>query len=260
MKYGEGRVDMRFYFVPKRKLLGSITIFLLLILFIGGAISYWSSRTIASDLLEPIYQGNTGKKVVAITVNVDWGEEFIPDMLKEFEKNQALVTFFVTGKWAEKNPELLKEMAKKGHSIQNHGYQHCHFNRLSSDQIVSEIKKAEDTIFHITGQRSSFFASPYGESNPQLVRVVKDMKYRFVMWSVDTIDWQRPSPETIIKRVMNKVHNDSIILMHPTDPTVKALPGLLQLLREDKYRMMTIDKVVIDRDKPTAKKENKENK
>jgi probable sporulation protein (polysaccharide deacetylase family) len=192
---------------------------------------------------EPIFQGNTGTKVVAITVNVDWGEEFIPAMLEEFKKSNAMVTFFVTGKWAEKNPELLKQMALAGHSIQNHGYRHCHFNQLSSSEVGSEIKKAEEIISKITGQPSSFFASPYGEYNPQLVRAVKGLNYKYIMWSVDTIDWQRPDPATIVKRVSNKVHNDAIILMHPTEPTVKALPDMLKYLQEQKYLMITIDKV-----------------
>jgi peptidoglycan/xylan/chitin deacetylase (PgdA/CDA1 family) len=64
------------------------------------------------------------------------------------------------------------------------------------------------------------------------------------MWSVDTIDWQRPEPSVIEKRVMNKVHNDAIILMHPTDPTVKALPGLLKSLSQEGYKMVTLNEML----------------
>lgn len=209
------------------------------------ALAFFSQENtmVASNIEEPIFQGNTGTKVVAITVNVDWGEEFIPAMLEEFKKSNAQVSFFVTGKWAEKNPELLKQMVQAGHSIQNHGYRHCHFNQLSPGEVGSEIKKAEEIISKITGQPTTFFASPYGEYNPQLVRAVNGLNYKYIMWSVDTIDWQRPNPATIVKRVSNKVHNDAIILMHPTEPTVKALPDMLKYLQEQKYQMITINKI-----------------
>ena len=200
-------------------------------------------RSIAVGGPEPIFQGNTGDKIVAISVNVDWGEEFLPAMLDEFKKNNAQVTFFVTGRWAEKNPDMLQRMAQAGHSIQNHGYRHVHFNTLGSEEIVTEIKKAETIIYNLTGQRSAFFASPYGEYNPRLVKAVNGIGYQYIMWSVDTIDWQKPAPETIVSRVTKKVHNDAIILMHPTEPTVKALPALLGQLQAQGYQMVTINNI-----------------
>jgi len=191
-----------------------------------------------------IFQGHTGQKVVALTVNVDWGEEFIPQMLDYFKKYEARVTFFVTGRWAEKNPELLKQMSQAGHSIQNHGYQHIHFNQLSSEQGAAEIKKAEKVIEQIINKPTSFFAPPYGEFEKQVVNAAKSLDYYFIMWSIDTVDWKKPDPATIINRVINKLHNDAIILMHPTEPTVKALPDLLAKIQEQGYKMITIEELV----------------
>ena len=234
---------MRIYFFSKKALLTMGIIIFLACGFLSFAFFSKDDVISAVGTDQPIFQGNTDTKAVAITVNVDWGEEFIPEMLKEFKKNNAQVTFFVTGKWAEKNPELLKQMSEAGHSIQNHGYRHCHFNQLASSEVGSEIKKAEDIIFKTIGKRSTFFASPYGEYNTQLVRAVSGINYKYIMWSVDTIDWQRPNPATIVNRVMKKVHNDAIILMHPTEPTVKALPDMLKQLHDQNYKMVTIDKI-----------------
>lgn len=243
---------MKIYYFTKKKLFGGLIALLLIFSFLGFSLIYFSDAGVASKSREPVYQGNSNKKVVAITVNVDWGEEYITDMLKEFEKNNAKVTFFVTGKWAEKNSELLKQMFKSGHSIQNHGYKHLHFNSISGSEAEEQIRKAEEIINNIVGQKTAFFAPPYGEHNQQLLTLTSDMNYYLIMWSVDTIDWKRPSPETIIKRVTNNVHNDAIILMHPTEPTVKALPGMLEKLNADGYKMVTIDKIIIDKDGKTA--------
>ncbi|HWP97026.1 MAG TPA: polysaccharide deacetylase family protein [Syntrophomonadaceae bacterium] len=236
---------MKVYFLTRKRLLVGMLFLAVLSSFLIISFGYFHKPSQASRLKEPVYQGNSGQKAVAITVNVDWGEEFLPDMLKNFKQYQARVTFFVTGSWAEKNPELLKTMAQEGHSIQNHGYKHVHFAGLAPDQAAQQIKKAEDVIFNITGKRSQFFASPYGEQNRQILQGVQSLNYDLIMWSVDTIDWQRPSPETIIKRVMNKVHNDAIILMHPTEPTSKALPELLKQLQDQGYKMVPIEEIVI---------------
>jgi len=217
---------------------------LLLGLFTAILLMRGDDSSVASRVLDPIYQGNSGEKAVAIAVNVDWGEEYIPQMLKSFKENQAEVTFFVSGKWAEKNPELLKEMKAAGHSIQNHGYKHLHFNNISAEEASKQIKKAEEIINKTVGEKPRFFAPPYGEYNQQLLNVVAALDYELIMWSIDTIDWQRPDPATIVKRVSNKLHNDAIILMHPTDPTVKALPAMLEKIKQDGYKMLTIDKII----------------
>lgn len=217
---------------------------LLLGLFTAILLMRGDESSVASRVLDPIYQGNSGEKAVAIAVNVDWGEEYIPQMLKSFKENQAEVTFFVSGKWAEKNPELLKEMKAAGHSIQNHGYKHLHFNNISAEEASKQIKKAEEIINKTVGEKPRFFAPPYGEYNQQLLNVVAALDYELIMWSIDTIDWQRPDPATIVKRVSNKLHNDAIILMHPTDPTVKALPAMLEKIKQDGYKMLTIDKII----------------
>lgn len=235
---------MKVYYFSRRNLLLSVAVFALICTFLGVSIIYLDSVGVVSQVQEPIYQGNTGEKAVALTVNVDWGEEFIPAMLKEFKKQDARVTFFVTGTWARKNPAILKNMCQAGHSIQNHGDKHLHFNQLSSTQIKEQVRGAEKTIAEITGKKSRFFAPPYGEQNQQVVSAVSDLNYQLIMWSVDTVDWQRPAPEVITKRVMNRVHNDAIVLMHPTEPTLKALPTLIKELKDEGYRMVPIEEIV----------------
>ncbi|MDD2511105.1 MAG: polysaccharide deacetylase family protein [Syntrophomonas sp.] len=235
---------MKIYFVSRKKLIAMLLVSLLLGIFALFSFMRGDDSSVASRVLDPVYQGNSGEKAVAIAVNVDWGEECIPQMLKAFKENNATVTFFVSGKWAEKNPELLKEMKAAGHSIQNHGYKHLHFNNLSAEQASEQIRKAEEIINKMIGERTRFFAPPYGEYNQQLMNVVAALDYELIMWSIDTIDWQRPDSATIVKRVVSKLHNDAIILMHPTDPTVKALPEILGSIKQEGYKMLSIDKII----------------
>ncbi len=200
---------------------------------------------VAAVPAQAIYQGNSGQKTVALCINVDWGEEFIPAMLEAFKANDAKVTFFVTGRWAEKNPDLVRQMHEEGHSIQNHGYKHVHFNNLSGEQAREQIVKGGRIIKELTGKESVYFAPPYGEFNTNVVTVSEKLHYKLIMWSIDTIDWQKPPADTIIKRVMNQLHNDAIILMHPTQPTAEALPELMTQISASGYQMKTLDQIII---------------
>lgn len=234
---------MRVVYFPWKKLsiiagLAVILILSLIITLVGQREGVYTSSNGA------VYQGKSGGKAVAITVNVDWGGEYIPQMLEALQKYDARATFFVTGKWAENNPELMKTIAAANHSIQNHGYKHVHFNSLSAAQVQAQIKQAEDVIFAATGRKTLFFAPPYGEQNGPLVAAVNAVGYQYIMWSVDTIDWQKPAPQVIVQRVMKKVHNDAIILMHPTEPTVVALPAILAELKQQGYKMVAIEELL----------------
>ncbi|MFW5787272.1 MAG: polysaccharide deacetylase family protein, partial [Halanaerobiales bacterium] len=170
---------------------------LLFAIFLGmlwGIISYDLIVPVQTEPVTPYYHGTRGLNNIALTVNVDWGEEYIPDMLEVLSEYNIKATFFVTGKWVEKNPELLKKIHDKGHEIGNHGYLHLHPADLSPSSLHKLIKKNEDLIYKLTGKQTKLFAPPYGEVNDKIVKSASDIGYKTIMWSADTIDWQRPSP------------------------------------------------------------------
>lgn len=189
---------------------------------------------------EPIYQGDAGSKKVALICNVVWGEEFIPEMLQILREQDSKITFFVGGQWAEQYPELTEMLAKEGHEIGNHGYAHLHPTRISREQNIREIQKTEDILKKIIGKETKLFHPPYREIDDASAKIAADLGYRTIMSSVDTIDWQRPAPYVIVERVVSQVHNGAIILMHPTAPTVKALPTLIVQLKAKGYEFTTV--------------------
>lgn len=193
---------------------------------------------------EPIFHGNIEQNKVAFVCNVFWGEEFLPDMLKTLEDNNVHITFFIGGTWAKDNPDLLKNIVEKGHEVANHSYNHPHPNTLSKDKNKEQILKAETIIQQITGVKTSLYAPPYGEYNDVVLNAAQEVDYKTIMWSIDTIDWKRPPSEIVKSRVLKKIHNGAIVLMHPTEPTKKALPELLKELREKGYIITTVSDVI----------------
>ena len=72
----------------------------------------------------PIYSVETGEKLAAITFDCAWGADDIPQILDTLKEADIKATFFMVGQWAEKNPEMVKEMAMEGHDLANHSYSH----------------------------------------------------------------------------------------------------------------------------------------
>ncbi|OLN27004.1 polysaccharide deacetylase family protein [Desulfosporosinus metallidurans] len=206
-----------------------------------------------SPVTKPIEQIKTDQKVMALTINVDWGEEFIPAILDALDKGNARVTFFVTGRWAKKNPELLKTMAKRGHQIENHGYSHPHPDQISVGANQEEIKKTERIIEGILGQKTRFYAPPYGEKGISGLRAADELGYQTILWTLDTVDWRSDSTtEIIIKRIVNPAirfgikpdKKGAIVLMHPKVNTVKALPIILDQLAREGYVFQTLAELI----------------
>ncbi len=232
---------MNVYYIRRGRLFKLIAWLVLLALFV--LIGYLAMKD-AYPTLAPIYQGSEERKEIALTINVYWGEEYLPQMLQILRENNVKATFNIGGMWAEKFPELLKKIADEGHEIGSHGYSHPHPDQLSKAGNLREMMRSEKIIEEITGQEIKLFAPPYGERGNTVLEAAEEAGYQFILWSVDTIDWQRPAPEVIIRRVVQKAHNGAIVLMHPTAPTVSALPTMIKELKANGYQLVTVSELI----------------
>ncbi|MCL8207995.1 MAG: polysaccharide deacetylase family protein [Actinomycetia bacterium] len=175
-----------------------------------------------------VYRVATTTPAVALTVNVVWGTEYVPRLLAVLQREHARATFFLGGAWAAAHPDLVRQLAAAGMEIGNHGYAHRHQSLLSFDANVEEITRASRAIELAGAPRPTLFAPPYGEYNRTVLEAAGALHLTTVMWTIDTIDW-RPSstPDRITERVLSRAAPGSIVLMHPTDRTVEALPRIL---------------------------------
>jgi peptidoglycan/xylan/chitin deacetylase (PgdA/CDA1 family) len=225
----------------------------LAVLFVGLTLLDRSAGVSQMNLKPPLEQIATDEKVIALTINVDWGGEYIQKILEVMTKYEAKATFFVTGRWAQNNPELLKLIVAQGHQIENHGYYHSHPDKLPVEKTKEELIKTEKVIMDSTSKKTSFYAPPYGERGLNGLKAADNLGYITVLWTIDTVDWMSQStPDIIAQRILEpKIkfgikpdRNGAIVLMHPKENTVKALPRILSRLREEGYKMVTIEKLI----------------
>ena len=165
-------------------------------------------------------------------------------MLATLKKHHVTTTFFLEGRWVQKYPELAKMITDAGHEVGNHSFTHPDMKNLSSVQIQQEIIKTNEVIEATTGSIPKWFAPPSGSFKDEVVKIASNEEMGTIMWSVDTIDWQKPTPDVLIQRVMSKVHNGAIILMHPTASTAQSLEQLILQIKNKKLQINTVSNLL----------------
>lgn len=192
----------------------------------------------------PIYRGHPEKSMVALMINVSWGEEYIPNILRILKEQEVKATFFIEGKWAKENSDLVKMIAEQDHLIGNHAYNHPDMKTLSQDQIYEQIKQTNDILQGIIGETPTLFAPPSGSFTDTVVQIAHQLDMETILWTVDTIDWKNPSVPVMIDRVMRNIHPGAMILMHPTAPVEKGLEEMIIKIKDKKLRLNTVEELL----------------
>ena len=190
------------------------------------AVSFRQVEPKAEARVEPYYSGRSDTKI-SLMINVYWGTEYIEPMLEILDRYHAKTTFFVGWSWAVGNAETLKRIYAAGHEIGNHGYYHKDHSKIDAAYNKKEISEAHSAVKDILGLDMTLFAPPSGAFGDDTLSVAMDLGYRTVMWTRDTVDWRDHDAELIYKRAVKNVKGGDLILMHPTECTVKALERII---------------------------------
>lgn len=177
--------------------------------------------------VEPYYNGNRSKPNVSLMFNVYENTPIVLSIMQLLDERDLKATFFVGGCWADDNAETLNKLVQNGHEIANHGYFHKDHKKLSYEQNLQEIRLTGSIVNALCGVQTTLFAPPSGSFSDQTLVCANELGYKVIMWSKDTIDWRDKDVSIIVKRATNKVANGDLILMHPKEHTLKALPTIL---------------------------------
>ncbi|MCD1257768.1 polysaccharide deacetylase family protein [Paenibacillus athensensis] len=213
-----------------------------------GAISYVMKETEPKVQLKdlgavPVYRGNPHKPMASLMINVAWGNEYLPSILETLRKEGVHATFFLDGMWLNKNAEAAKQILSAGHELSNHAYSHKDMRTISRSKTIEEITKTE-TLLKKLGVANTLFAPPSGYFNEMTVQVASDMKLQTVLWTLDTVDWKKPQPSWIIDRIAKNVEPGSLILMHPTESSSRALPSMIQAIKSKGLQLGTVSELL----------------
>jgi len=217
-----------------------LVIFILLLL---GFLVYASAYIGSGIYVKAECRIPTDEKLIALTFDDGPNAITTPKILSILKKYEIKAVFFCTGKQLENNLSLAQRIVDEGHIIGNHTFNHSRFFPFYSVKKMSlEIEKCGKIIEKINQKNTEkFFRPPFGVTNPNLRKALKNKGYRVIGWNIRSLDTVISSPNRLLNYVMNKITPGSIILFHDTKPqTVDILEKLIISSKEKGYDFSTL--------------------
>jgi len=203
------------------------------------------SAAVSGDPYEPASAPSGGDPVdctllACASLTFDDGPSSLtPALLDVLDGRRAAATFYVQGSAVARNPGIAARTVAAGHEIANHTWAHPDLTKLTDAQVRDEVRRAQDAIANATGVRASSIRPPYGASD-QRVRALVALP--FVVWDLDTRDWQRPGVDVVIDRAAGGAVPGSIVLMHDThEDTIEAVPSIIDRLRSRGFALASVE-------------------
>ncbi|GGJ04706.1 hypothetical protein GCM10010885_12340 [Alicyclobacillus cellulosilyticus] len=193
---------------------------------------------------KPVYRGPAAERAVCLMFNVSWGEDALPSILNTLAEKRVRATFFLDGAFVRKHPDWARAIAAAGHAVGSHGTGHPDFRRLANSELARQVQVTNRIIREVTGVTPRLLAPPAGAYDQRTVEMARAAGMYTILWTADTIDWRRPPARVIRQRAVHGAEPGALILMHPTQPTAAALPGIIDDLRQRGFCFKTVDDVI----------------
>lgn len=188
----------------------------------------------------------TGNKVIALTFD-DGPGPYTEKLLDILDKYDAKATFFLIGSKVSARANTLRRMQSRGHQLGNHSWSHPELNKVSAEQLASEIDQTNNAIKQAVGTKPNIIRPPYGAFNRAVLEQFRQRGMSAVVWSVDTRDWADRNSEIVCSRAVAGARNGAVILMHDIHPTsVNAVPCILDSLKQQGYSFVTVQNLIGD--------------
>lgn len=194
---------------------------------------------------------------IALTFDTEFpGRPTVPGVEDRLLATLAAVderaTFFLQGRWVRANPEQARRIAAAGHLIGNHSNFHAPMDGLDDELFRGDVRRAEETIWTITGaDPKPWFRCPFGAGmdDQRVLAGLAELGYRHIGWDVDPEDWNEQHDAATVERfVLDGVaarDGDTIVLLHSWPAaTAEALPRLLDDLAERRAELITVDRLM----------------
>lgn len=232
----------------KSALLGLLTIDLIMFIF-GMAQSVPQVYHVFSETTEIEHAINESTKTeqikkVALTFDDGPHPSYTEQLLDGLKERGVKATFFVTGEHASLHPDVIERMSEEGHLIGNHTYSHMQLNAANKEEFKEELIRTNEVIEEITGEDVLYVRPPYGTWDKSFE---SELNMFPVLWTVDPLDWCSTNVSGITAKVVNKVEENDIILMHDYfETSVTAALEVVDELLAEGYTFVTVEEILFD--------------
>ena len=177
---------------------------------------------------DAFYLGDTSKKEIYITFDAGYENGNTAKILDALKKHNANATFFLVGNYIKTQPELVKRMVDEGHHIGNHTLSHPDMSKISSkESFQKELDELEKLYTEVTGKpMEKIYRPPQGKFNENNLKMAKELGYKTYFWSLAYVDWlenNQPTRDFAFSKLIPRIHNGAIVLLHSTSKTNAAI-------------------------------------
>jgi peptidoglycan/xylan/chitin deacetylase (PgdA/CDA1 family) len=159
---------------------------------------------------EAIFRIRSSEKAVLLTFDDGPSPESTPDLLGILDSANVRAIFFCNGKAAEKYPDLVNDMKRRGHIVGNHGYDHISGWSTSIKVYCDNAERAS----HFTS--ATLFRPPYGRLRIRQYRSLRK-SYRIFFWDIMSFDYDLTfGAERSLELLKRKLRSGSVIVLHDT--------------------------------------------
>ena len=193
------------------------------------------------------YIGNTSEKVLYLTFDAGYENGCTEKILDVLKKQNVPAAFFLVGNYMEKNADLVRRMVDEGHIVANHTMHHYDMSKLSDKQsFAKELQELETLFQSVTGKElPKYYRPPQGVYSEENLKMAKELGYKTVFWSLAYVDWNndtQPTKEQAFSKLLPRVHNGAVVLLHSTSQTnAEILDELLTKWKDMGYSFASID-------------------
>ena len=195
---------------------------------------------------DAVYLGDTSQPVLYLTFDAGYENGCTAQILDVLKKHQVPAAFFLVGNYIEKNADLVRRMAAEGHIVGNHTMHHPDMSKIS-DKAAFQKELAElEALYKTTvgAEMPKFYRPPQGTYSERNLQMAKELGYKTVFWSLAYADWDnkaQPTKEQAFSKLIPRVHNGAVVLLHSTSRTNAAiLDELLTRWKDMGYRFAPI--------------------
>ncbi len=224
---------------------------------VGLGVSYYEYHGIGPQ--EGIVRRGANHPRIALTFDDGPNPEHTNGILDILKDKQVKAAFFMVGRHMEKYPDVAKRVFNDGHDIGNHTYSHRNLVPATRKTIKNEVAQTDEAMMRILGIKTRLFRPPRGIISNAARKLIVEMGFTIILWTVSAEDWRGSSPKTILRRVTRHIKSGDVILFHDSGSlirsegadrgnTVAALPMVIDELRQKGYEIVPLSQMLNELD------------